>query len=310
MNPLMGKGRRRKRGGWRLASVFVCTLSLSATLGLAPRIVPAASAFCDAELVRDYLKPLESLPPIPGPPTSGDLPFGPVGLSLNAKNHDPLTIGKSVVGFKLAFKSRSGRPSPYLGWTVIARLLRVGSGEHSRRLIERKQAHLGKLGQGRRRDFSFHIAGAPALYRLEFELRDIHGIRLGHYGEYFRIVRPTLDAQLSLNGIFFRPGEAVDACLENFGTEPLSYGLGYSIEVFDGATWSRSPIDPPRAIPFLLLRTGAGEAASHWSFLIPANAPSGWYRFAWTGTASRQGDFRPGRGQPVVLTPEFQIAAG
>jgi hypothetical protein len=181
----------------------------------------------------------------------------------------------------------------------------VARRERARRRIARRIEHVARFGSHERRRFPFRLSGKPSLYRFEIEFLNWAGKRIGRFGRYLRVLRPRRDARLALNPTSFRPGDTVAPRLENFGTESLLYGLGYSIESYDGAAWARSPIDRPRPIPLIGLRTGPGEAASCWDFTIPSDAPPGLYRFVWSGRASRE--TIPGHDGRLKLTAEFQV---
>jgi len=172
-------------------------------------------------------------------------------------------------------------------------------------VLARRIAHVVRLRSHGHRRFWFRLPGKPSLYRFEIEFRNRAGKRIGRFGRYLRVMRPRRDARLTLKATSFQPGETVSPRLENFGTESLLYGLGYSIESYDGATWSRSAIDRPRPVPLIGLRTGPGEAASCWDFTIPPDARPGLHRFVWSGRASRE--TIPGHNGGLKLTADFQV---
>jgi len=264
-----------------------------------------AAGFCKTGVVRNYLKPLEAMPPLHGVPATSDLPFGPAGVFLSERAVGPIVSGRSSIGFSLSFGSRTLKPSPRLDWTVVARLVRVARHEHARRALARQREHVVRLDSRSRRRFSFEISGRPSLYRFEIEFRNRAGKRIGRFGRYLRVLRPRRDARLTLETTSFQPGDTVSPRLENYGTESLLYGLEYSIESYDGATWARSPFDRPRPVPLIGLRTGAGGAASCWGFTIPSDAPPGRYRFVWSGRTSRE--TIPAHNGRLRLTAEFRV---
>jgi hypothetical protein len=265
----------------------------------------AGAGFCETGVVRNYMKPLEAMPRLPEVPSTNELPFGPAGLFLSERAVGPIVSGSSLAGFALSFGSPALTPSPRLDWTVAARLVRVARRERARRTIARRIALVKRIGSHGIRRFSFRLPARPSLYRLEIEFRNRAARRIGRFGRYVRVLRPRRDARLILKTTSYRPGEAVSPVLENRGTESLLYGLAYSIESYDGAGWARSPIDRPRPVPLIGLRTGPGETASCWSFTIPLDAPPGLYRFAWSGMTSRE--TIPARNGRLELNAEFQV---
>jgi len=257
-------------------------------------------------MVRNYQRPLEAMPPLRAVPVTSNLPFGPPGVFLSERAVGPIVSDRSAIGFSLSFGSPRLRPSPRLDWTVVARLVRVARQERTRRRLARRIEHVARFGSHDRRRFSFRLSGRPSLYRLEIEFRNRAGMRIGRFGRYLRVLRPRRDARLTLKATSFRPGETVSPRLENYGTESLLYGLAYSIESYDGASWARAAIDQPRPVPLIGLRTGAGEAASCWDFTIPPHAPPGRYRFVWSGRTSRE--TIPAHNGSLRLTAEFRVA--
>lgn len=285
--------------GARPAAVAVLAL---ASLLAAPR---AMAGFCETGVVHNYLKPLEEMPALRSVPVTGSLPFGPAGLFIGERAVGPVVAGKTLAGFSLSFGSRMEAPSPRLGWTVVARLVRVARRERVRRLLEKRTARLARMNPGERRRFSFRVSGKPSLYRLEIEFRNREGRRIGRFGEYLRVLGPNRKARLALKGTSFRRGETVSPRLENYGTETLLYGLDYSIQFHDGTEWARSPSFPPQPVLRIGLRTGPGETAACWKVTIPEDAPPGRYRFVWSGRAS--GGAIPRRAVPLTLATEFRV---
>jgi hypothetical protein len=282
-------------------------MAVTVIAGLAPA---QAADFCKKGVVHNYSKPLEEMPPLRSVPLTSDLPFGPAGLFISERATGSIVSGKTAAGFSLSFGSNAQRPTPRLDWTVVARLVRVARRERAKRLLQSRVAHLVRMEPGEMRRFAFRLSGRPSLYRLEIEFRNRAGRRIGRFGRYLRVLGSSKRARIVLARRSFRPGATVSPRLENYGTESLFYGLGYSIQLHDGASWVRSPSFPPRPVPAIGLRTGPGETAACWKFTIPRDAPPGRYRFVWNGWSIKEAI--PRRGARLTLTAEFQIlpAAG
>jgi hypothetical protein len=296
----------------RAAPARAClAASMLVLLALAGAPQARAAGFCEEPFVRDYAQPLSQMPPLRRlPDRRNDLPFGPAGLVV-ANKSNPQRFGipfvqdlrpeTKRVGFSLVNEGRGG--TPRLDWTVVASLERVSRRARTSRLLASHSERVVRMAAGGERRFLFRLPAGAALYRLTIEFRTASGRRLGRFGTYMRVLAPRLNTRLGLNATTFIPGQTVSACLENFGTVSLFYGLGHLIEHFDGSTWSRAAIDPPRSRILIGLIAGPGAAARLEDFAIPADAPPGLYRWVWSG---KTWDV-PKPGAPVVRTAEFQI---
>jgi hypothetical protein len=289
-----------------LATAFVSCAFLA---GVLPAV--ASGALCEYGVVRDYAKPLRRLPHLRQNPLTEHLSFGPARVFLNHRG-GPLFVGGGEVGYSLSFSPYfpGHHLSPPLNWIVESRYVRVD--ERGRptqvrgRVVRRvKRLHSSEDKPSGTLDFLFKV-GRPALYRLEITFSAFSGKRLARFGEYMRVVKPELDASLSLSGTAFQPGEHVLATVDNYGTTSLSFGLDRTIEYFNGASWEPAPNSSQGAVPLPLLWAGPGASAQCWGFTIPAAEPQGLYRFVVHADPSRPG---PGlKGEPLTLSSEFQVS--
>lgn len=272
--------------------------------------VPSASAFCSQSMLVDYLAPLKQLPPVRGPATT--LPFGPKGIQLMRKgSSETLTrLGTNEstepVGFALTFESPTGALSHRLGWLVKSRLVAFSPGGH-RKVLAKKFVPVNWIRSGNRRNFTFQLPQKPGSYLVEVDFRRrSNGSRIERFGDYLQAITPSQETKLVLNATTFRPGETVSACLENYGTEPLSYGERFGIESKAVTGWSPASIQPNGPASAIGIITQPGMAAPLNSFAIPSNAPTGLYRYVWHGE-----DAPPGgpEGPEFSLSSEFQIEA-
>jgi hypothetical protein len=272
----------------------------------------AGAAFCETGIVHNYKQPLEQLPHIREAPLREHLSFGPARIFMGQIGSGPLVVGSDAVGFGLSYSPfyPGHHLSPPLNWLVEAQLARVDRHGRTTQTLEKISKRVGRLRSTDDQpsgdlDLSFPVS-KPALYRVEITFTDRTGKRLGRYGKYFRVLRPSQDARLTLNGTEFHPGETVTARLENHGTDSLSYGLGRTIERYDGSTWTVAPESSQGAVPAIGLSSGPGESASCWSFTIPPSEPPGRYRFVWSGDAFN-GSSVALHTTHLRLEPEFQI---
>lgn len=285
----------------RLCRVALCTAI--AIVGVVPASA-AASGFCETSTVHNYEKPLESMPPIRQGPTTQKLPFGPANVFFGSVGPGPLAIGSEEVGYFLDYTRIATHPKgKRLDWLVTAKLDRVDTEGHTQESVAFEK--VGGLRFPSEHTLAFVLSAKPALYRVEIVFRDGSGQLLGRYGEYVRVMLPHPESRLTLPQSAYRPGEVVAPRLENMGTDRLLYGLGYSIEKFDGTGWSRASISPTGAVLLIGLGSGPGEAASCWSFAVPSGAPPGQYRFLLSADAYR-GDRRE-HPEKLALSTEFEI---
>jgi len=286
----------------------VCLVVLAAiSLGL--WVAPAAEAadFCETTIVYDYAKPLKGLPASPSPPLDEHLSFAPARVFLGRHAYGPLQLGQGERGFSLSFSpySESNSASRRVGWQVTSRLTKVD--RHGRRLAASQtiERHVKRVPAGRGLDFGFDVPGKPAIYKLEIVFEDGAGKRLARFGEYFRVLRPSLDVNFFLNGATFHRGETVQAWLANRGVAFLSFGLEKTIEYNDGTTWT--PVQfSSGVVPAIGLGIGPGERTSCWGVTIPQNAALGTYRFAKTIDHSTDRLFF--RSAPLEVSAEFTVA--
>lgn len=284
----------------------LCSGALCAAIAIAA-VLPAsaaASGFCETSQVHNYEKPLEGMPPVRPSPETQKLPFGPGNIFFGSRGPGPLAIGSEEVGYSLDYTRIATHPSgKRLDWLVIAKLDQVDAEGHVQKRVAFDQVN--GLRFPSKHTLAFPLSARPALYRLEVVFRDGSGQRLGRYGEYVRVMRSRPEAHLVLSQSAFRPGELVAPRLENKGTDRLFYGLGYSIEEFDGTGWSRASISPTGAVLLIGLWSGPGEAASCWRFVVPTDAAPGKYRFVLSVDAYR-GAARE-HSEKLALSSEFEI---
>jgi hypothetical protein len=246
----------------------------TAQLGALFRVVP----FCSPHRkVRDYLKPLASLPALRGFPSEGRLRVGPPSLRIYPstelkKQLVPIYRGK---GSFLAYGQLEDakRSSRRLDWWVSSRLERMDEHGIPTMLVRRKSQFIAKLRGFARRDFGFRERVAPGLYRLTIEIENRSGKKLDRYQEYFRAVPARWDLRLVADFTRLNLGETGYFRLENFGTLEAFFGAGYSLRNEIG---EEVPIDA--IFPAMLYRLPAGAADLCTLFSVPEGIPFGDYR--------------------------------
>lgn len=262
-----------------------------------------AETLCQRGVVHDYEKSLKRLPSLRSAPSSEHLPFAPRNLFFYRVGHGPLLMGGGEVGYSLYLESARHPGGQAAGWLVTAKLAEVD--HQGRNVAKSRWRRLRIANSPFSQRLAFRVSREPALYRLEIVFRNRSGKKLARYGEYFRVLESEIDANLVLPTTVFRPGELVVPRLVNRGTEPLFYGLHYTIESFDGTQWVTAKITPTGPVLAIGISSGPGEWASCWQFRIPPDAAPGLYRFVWSGSAGRNGRLN-GR-NPFTLSAEFEI---
>jgi hypothetical protein len=206
-----------------------------------------------------------------------------------------------------------------LNWLVTAKLARLNRQGSVSRTLGSSRKHLTSLGRDGNASLGLSLPGKVGFYRLEIVFRNGAGNRLGRFGEYVRVLRPTgPSSRLTLNKASFLPGETVSARVEELGIGWLEVNDIYSIEIYDGSTWVRAPISPNRLSLLIGTLLGPGEATTMsqftpsppcWSFTIPFGASPGLYRFVLDGESKKVVENRLMPGSPLTLSSEFQIVA-
>jgi len=154
-------------------------------------------------------------------------------------------------------------------------------------------------------DLSFSVSARPALYRVEILFENMSGKRLGRYGQYFRVVPIVRRARLGIESSAYHAGETVRARIENFGTTLVTFGVPYSVQRYDGSTWTKAPESPkgPWIMPLLLVQSG--YAGGCFGFRTPESMAPGLYRIV---KGVEYPAVNPdGHSSYATLTAEFEV---
>jgi len=260
---------------------------------------------CPEARETSYEPPIAKLPAIPNVPPSGDLPFGPPRLSLISLEGQ-IIVGRGSFGYELLLKQRRVERRVSVDWLVDLRLSRLNSKGMAiqsypggTRVVE---TIANKEFNGQR--LALPTSGKPGLYLFELAFRK-RGERSSFktYAQYFRVVRPVLDAHLIVGRPIARPGELIPFWIENRGTKTIDpEGEGFVFERYTASGWERDPASPEIFKRIRLLPLYAGEAGFCRSFTIPTSTPPGRYRFSKRIGVS-------GSSSPRTLRAEFEVQA-
>lgn len=293
---------RQKNRQSAIASLIAALAILA--LSLAPAVASADSPpFCGEQIVHDYTRPFQRMPRLHEPPKSGHFPFAPPRVYLQSPERSVL-VSEDGMGpvFSYGLSSTSSiERTIRLDWVMVARVFRVDGRGRPVEVVNRRSRAIGTVSDKElsRISLPLWLSSKESLYKVELSIMGRHGALLGRYGQYLRVVRPTVAVGLGLNSKSLRPGAALDFRVENFGTARVSYGEPFSIERFDGV-WSvylsEAQLGPWHRN---LLGLFSGAVGRCQRVRIPADAPPGKYRL-------RKALVRPS----VSLSKEFSVAPG
>jgi hypothetical protein len=231
--------------------------------------------FCDDTVIHDYLAPLERLPKLHTPTSSGGLGFGPKNVRIAFSGQ--LIVDEGLAGYTLTHRRRGS--SVHLDWDTETVLARVDWRGRTTAIEDRARKHVAGLWKSHGGGVGFSIDRRPGAYRLTVTFSSHSGRRLGEIGSYFRVVEPTKKTQFRLNADSYRPEQTVFGRIENFGTAMIFFGAAYAIERLEGTEWITAP-ESPKAFILPLYGTGAGRTGGCSPFRIPITMPAGRYRMS------------------------------
>jgi hypothetical protein len=245
-------------------------------------------AFCAQTQVRDLASPMNALPPVHHLSASGQLPFGPANLEVLPSSPTKVVVGGGRVGLVLA----ASRPVR-LEWKISGSLSQIDRKGRQVGPSRKKVLRVGVVGRsGDAAASVFRVGPRPSLYRVDFEFRDDSGRWLGHYAEYFRVVRREVKAILRLSAETYQPGSVLRARLENRGTRSLYYGFDLVVERWTGTEWVQDS-STPRSWPLEGLSLGGGMVGDC-EVIVLGRSP-GEYRLVKEASASPTGPEWPVR---------------
>lgn len=261
----------RERSGLRPPAIVASLAMLFIALTILPAPAAAAEpepAFCASETLHDYLAPLQRLPKLRELPfrRRAEPPFRGVRIGASGPS---LAISGGSAGYQLQWDTNPR-------WDVTVTLARVnGRGKVVQR-IGRRHLRLGQLAPALIVEPHFALTGKPAIYRTTLLIRSSSGRKLAEFGNYYRVIRPTVHTHLALTAPTYRPGSTLFARVENPGAAVVLFGQEYAIEKPEGESWVPI-VEAQFVIP--LYWVAAGMTSGHCiPFQIPTTMPLGHYR--------------------------------
>jgi hypothetical protein len=253
--------------------------ALAVGLGTAhPRVAEAAGLECSSHVAVDYEAPLRKLPRLRQPKQTGSLPFTKAKIH-GTRGEPSVQTGRGRIGFAFIaprFPERGLR----LGWRVSVAVARVDSRGRIARTLQRSREAVKVAHRSEQLDFTVPAHYPRGIYRYEIELADLSGTRLARYGQYIRVMKPTIKPTLSARESPTFDGAQLRLQIANLGTTAISYGKGGldRVERFEEGEWRAVDILDRRGVRRSLRSIAAGIRGPCESVPIADNAPPGRYR--------------------------------
>ena len=213
------------------------------------------------------------MPKLREPPfrvTGKDLHFR--GLEISSSG-PALAVAGGRAGFQLNWDTNPK-------WDITLTFAQVDWSGRVVRRIGKRHFRLGELGAAVITEPNFALPGKPAAYRTTLVVRSLSGRKLAQFGNYYRVIRPTVHAQLVPNATAYRPASTVFVRVENPGAAFVLFGEEFAIEKLEGEAWVPAPEAPgPFAMPLYFVAPGTTSGSCS-PFTISATMPPGRYRLS------------------------------
>jgi hypothetical protein len=272
------------------------------TLSLAVVPSPASAAegeppFCESATLHDYLAPLKRMPKLRALPFRRRAEPFFHGVRIGAAGPS-LAVNGGRAGYQLQW---DGNPR----WDLTLTFARVTARGRVIQTLGQRHLRLGALAPALITEPAFTMSGKPALYRTTLVIRSAGGRKLATFGNYYRVIRPTVHARLVSDATVHQPGNTLFARVENPGAAFVLFGDEFKVETLAGESWMPAPALPgPFVTPLAFV--APGTTGNHClTFPIPISTPAGRYRVSQEAVISwpfERHERRP------ILHAEFEVA--
>lgn len=235
----------------------------------------AESTFCRQSLAREVEPPFKDSRNLPVPPYgAGSLPIGSADVGIKMAQNRSLVLDGGAVGFALTNQRKRSVDVPA---DAYLRLTRVTRGGRILGVVRRRKKRIGTIDASGTVPLSFRVGARPSIFRVDVWFRGARGAKLGHYADYFRSAKRTVEVKLALGSEEYRPSETLTMRLEDLGTTTITFGEAFELQRFNGSEWMSSPF-VPTAWPAELLGLGPGGIQDCQRFALPSDIQLGRYR--------------------------------
>lgn len=261
---------RERASGRRRRSIALLTLLVLA-LADAPGSAAASEpepAFCASKTLHDYLAPLKRMPKLRELPYRRRAEPFFRGVRIGASGPS-LAVSGGSAGYQLQWDTNPK-------WDVTVTLARVSWRGKVAQQLGQRHLRLGELAPALIEEPHFSLPRKPGAYRTTLVIRSHSGRKLAEFGNYYRVIRPTVHTSLALTAPTYQPGATLFARVENPGAAFVLFGQEYAIEKPEGESWA--PIlEAQFVIP--LYNVAPGTTSGHCiPFSIPTTMAPGRYR--------------------------------
>jgi len=220
-----GKASRSGRACVALLSLLVLTaVAPSPAVALEPE-----PAFCARETLHDYLAPLKRLPKLRELPYRRRAEPFFRGVRIGASG-PTLAVSGGSAGYQLQWDTNPR-------WDITVTFARVSQRGKVVQRLGQRHLRLGGLAPASITEPHIPLPRKPAIYRSTLVIRSHSGRKLAEFGNYHRVIRPTVHARLALTAPTYRPGDTLFARVENPGAAFVLFGQEYAIEKLEGESW-------------------------------------------------------------------------
>jgi hypothetical protein len=285
-------------GRGRCARLLLSLLAL--ILLAAPSAASASEAeppFCQSKTLHDYLAPLQRMPKLRELPyrRRAEPPFR--GVRIGASGPSLSVSGGSSAGYQLQWDTNPK-------WDITVTLARVSWRGKVVQQLGQRHLRLGTLAPALIEEPHFSLPRKPGAYRSTLLIRSHSGKKLAEFGNYYRVIRPSVNTRLVPKAATYRPGSTLFARVEDPGAAFVLFGEEFFIEKREGEEWVPLPEAP---FPMGLFEVAPGTTSNHCTvFPIPSSMTAGHYRLSQEvviSWPSLQRQLRP------FLHAEFDVAS-
>jgi hypothetical protein len=209
-----------------------------------------------------------------------------------------------VAFWDVGFLGNKPETDPKPNWNVTAQLISLDPSGASLEEVAHGHIRIGSIDNAYQPSLTLPVPDRPGFYRFDVQISDAKGTRLGAYGEYVRVVEPSVKVRLGISDRRFRPGQSLAARPEEIGTSWISFGEHFEVERRSSGGWRPYPPLNTRNWNLWLGTAGPGGAGRCSHLRIPPETPAGRYRLVKGVGVLTGGE----HARALTLTAPFSVA--